>query len=104
MMSGVLRWGYRLMMVPWSEWRKARIDVDVQVSIHQRQVRTRAEVEKLRVSLANLSRMHQEAATALDRHPGSASVIVDLLRHQEMALRRAASATLMRDETENAAD
>ena len=91
MLSGVLRWCYRLLMLPWSEWRKARIDVDAQVSIHQRRARTGAEVEKLRVSLASLRRMHQEAAMALDRHPGSAAVIVDVLRHQEMALRRAAA-------------
>lgn len=104
MVGDVIRWWYRLIMVPWSEWHKARIDLAAQEAIHLRKVRTGAEVEKLRISLANLSRMHQEAARALDRNPASAPLIVELLRQQEFELRRVASGISPVGEMDEAAD
>ncbi len=94
MLGIVLRWGFRLLLLPVAEWRKARIDLAAERSVHLVQAGTWAEVTKLRVSLANLERLHRDAAQALAAHPTAAPVIVELLRRREEELRRAASATV----------
>jgi len=97
MLGDLLRGIFRLVMLPVAEWRKARVDLAAAASLHQVRAGTAAEVAKLRVSLANLERLHEEAAAALARHPAASALIVELLRQQERELRRAAACTVIED-------
>ncbi len=82
-MRVVVRWLFRytiLLLV--EEWDKARIDSWAARSIHRVEAATRAEAEKLRVSLANVERMHREAARTMTRFPAAQEAIAQLLEER----------------------
>jgi hypothetical protein len=87
----VVRWLLRhtiLFLV--EEWDKARIDAWAARSVHRVEAATSAEVAKLRVSLANVERMHREAARTMTRVPAAQDVIVRLLEERLAGLVQAA--------------
>ena len=90
-MRVMMRWFLRYTILLFiEEWDKARIDAWAARSVHQVEAATRAEVEKLRVSLANVERMQREAARTMTRFPAAQEVIVRLLEERLEGLVQAA--------------
>lgn len=90
-MRVVVRWLFRYTILLFiEEWDNARIDAWAAQSVHQVEAATRAEVEKLRVSLANVERMHREAARTMTRVPAAQGIISDLLEERLEGLVQAA--------------
>ena len=82
-MRVVVRWLLRYTILLFvEEWDKARIDAWAARSVHQVEAATHAEVEKLRVSLANVERMHREAARTMTRFPAAQEAIAQLLEER----------------------
>ena len=90
-MRVVVRWLLRYTILFFiEEWDKASIDSWAARSVHQVEAATRAEVEKLRVSLANVERMQREAARTMTRFPAAQGVIAQLLEERLAGLVEAA--------------
>ena len=82
-MRVVVRWLLRYTILLFvEEWDKARIDSWAARSVHRVEAATRAEVEKLRVTLANVERMQREAARTMTRFPTGQEVIARLLEER----------------------